>query len=105
MLPYPVDRGAAAGVRASFDIRLRGKDGPRVCLAFDDGSVNVAFGSAESVDCHLSADPAAFLFLMYGRQRPLRPALTGKVIAWGRKPWLAFRRGCPERRRFSTAVR
>jgi hypothetical protein len=29
--------------------------------------------------------------LMYGRQGPLRPALTGKVIAWGRKPWLAFR--------------
>jgi uncharacterized protein (TIGR03083 family) len=91
ILPYFVDRAAGAGVRASFDIRLRGKDGPRVCLAFDDGSVNVAFGSAESVDCHLSADPAAFLFLMYGRQRPLRPALTGKVIAWGRKPWLAFR--------------
>jgi hypothetical protein len=91
-------------VRASFDIRLRGKDGPRVYLAFDDGSVNVAFGSAESVDCHLSADPC-FLALMYGRHGPLRPALTSKVIAWGRKPWLAFRRGCPERRRFSTAVR
>jgi len=91
ILPYFVDRAAAAGVRASFDIRLRGKDNPRVCLAFDDGSVNVAFGSTESVDCHLSADPAAFLLLMYGRQRPLRPALTGKVIAWGRKPWLAFR--------------
>jgi hypothetical protein len=41
MLPYFVDRAAAAGVRASFDIRLRGKDGPRVYLAFDDGSVNV----------------------------------------------------------------
>ena len=91
ILPYFVDRAAAAGVRASFDIRFRGKDGPRVQLAFGDGSVNVAFGSAESVDCHLSADPAAFLLLMYGRQGPLRPALTGKVIAWGRKPWLAFR--------------
>ena len=91
ILPYFVDRAAAAGVRASFDIRLRGKDGLRVCLAFDDGSVNVAFGSAESVDCHLSADPAAFLLLMYGRQGPLRPALTGKVVAWGRKPWVALR--------------
>ena len=58
---------------------------------FDDGTVHVASGPAESVDCHVSADPAAFLLLMYGRQGPLRPALTGKVIAWGRKPWLAFR--------------
>ncbi|HEX8934537.1 MAG TPA: maleylpyruvate isomerase family mycothiol-dependent enzyme, partial [Pseudonocardiaceae bacterium] len=41
ILPYFVDRAAAAGVRASFDIRLRGKDGPRVQLAFDDGSVHV----------------------------------------------------------------
>jgi len=90
ILPYFVDRAAAAGVRASFDIRLRGKDGLRLCLAFDDGSVNVAFGCTESVDCHLSADPATFLLLMYGRQGPLRSALTGKVIAWGRKPWLAF---------------
>ncbi|HJT03713.1 MAG TPA: maleylpyruvate isomerase family mycothiol-dependent enzyme [Pseudonocardiaceae bacterium] len=90
ILPYFVDRAAAAGVRASFDIRLRGKDGLRLCLAFDDGSVNVAFGCTESVDCHLSAEPATFLLLMYGRQGPLRSALTGKVIAWGRKPWLAF---------------
>lgn len=91
VLPYFVDRAAAAGVRASFDLRLRVKEGLRVCLAFDDGTVDVAFGPAESVDCHLSADPAAFLLLMYRRQAPLLPALTGKVIVWGRKPWLAFR--------------
>lgn len=91
MLPYFVNRAAAAGVRASFDVRLRGKDSPRVRLAFDDGTLSVASGPAEPVDCHLSADPTAFLLVMYGRQGPLRPALTGKVVAWGRKPWLAFR--------------
>jgi uncharacterized protein (TIGR03083 family) len=91
MLPYFVNRAAAAGVRASFDLRLRGKDGPQVHLAFDDGTVHIASGPAESADCHLSADPTAFLLVMYGRQGPLRPALTGKVVAWGRKPWLAFR--------------
>ena len=60
-------------------------------LAFDDGTLHVSTDYAESVDCHLSADPTAFLLVMYGRQGPLRPALTGKVVAWGRKPWLAFR--------------
>lgn len=91
MLPYFVNHAAAAGVRASFDLRLRDKDSPRVRLAFDDGTLDVASGPAEPVDCHLSADPTAFLLVMYGRQGPLRPALTGKVVAWGRKPWLAFR--------------
>lgn len=91
VLPYFVNRAAAAGVRASFDVRLRGKDGPQVQLAFDDGTLHVSPGAAGSVDCHVSADPAAFLLVMYARQGPLRPALTGKVVAWGRKPWLAFR--------------
>jgi putative sterol carrier protein len=91
MLPYFVNHAAAAGVRASFDLRLRDKDSPRVRLTFDDGTLYVASGPAEPVDCHLSADPTAFLLVMYGRQGPLRPALTGKVVAWGRKPWLAFR--------------
>jgi uncharacterized protein (TIGR03083 family) len=91
MLPHFVNRTAAAGVRASFAIRLRGTDGPRVRLVFDDGTLCVTSGSAESVDCHLSADPTAFLLVMYGRQGPLRSALTGKAAVWGRKPWLAFR--------------
>jgi uncharacterized protein (TIGR03083 family) len=91
MLPYFVNRAAAAGVRASFDIRLRGEKGPRVQLAFDDGTLHASTGPVGSVDCHVSADPTAFLLVMYGRQGTLRPALTGKVFAWGRKPWLAFR--------------
>ncbi|MGH3782171.1 MAG: maleylpyruvate isomerase family mycothiol-dependent enzyme [Pseudonocardiaceae bacterium] len=91
MLPRFVNRAAAAGVRASFDVHLRDKDSPRVQLAFNDGTLYVASGPADSADCHLSADPTAFLLVMYGRQEPLRSALTGKVVAWGRKPWLAFR--------------
>jgi uncharacterized protein (TIGR03083 family) len=91
VLPYFVNRAAADGVQASFDIRLRGTDSPRVQLVFDDGTAHVASGANNSVDCHLSADPSAFLLVMYGRQGPLRPALTGKIVAWGRRPWLAFR--------------
>jgi len=91
VFPYFVNRAAAAGVRASFDIRLRGTDAPRAQMVFDDGTLHVASGATNSVDCHVSADPSAFLLVMYGRQGPLRPALTGKIVAWGRKPWLAFR--------------
>lgn len=89
--PYFVNGADAAGVHVSFDVRLRGKDGPRVRFAFDDGTLHVSTGPAGPVDCHVSADPTAFLLVLYGRQGPLRPALSGKIHAWGRKPWLAFR--------------
>jgi uncharacterized protein (TIGR03083 family) len=91
MFPHFVNRTAAAGMRANFDIRLRGEKGSWVRWAFDDGTLHASTGHAGSVDCHVSADPAAFLLVMYGRQGTLRSALTGKVLAWGRKPWLAFR--------------
>jgi hypothetical protein len=79
MLPYFVNRTAAAGVRASFDIRLRDKDSPRVRSAFDDGILSVSSAPAEPVDCHLSADPTTFLLLMYGRQGPIRPGVPVRL--------------------------
>jgi uncharacterized protein (TIGR03083 family) len=53
MLSYFVNRAAAAGLHASFDIRLRGKDGPQVQLAFDDGTLHVTSGlpSRSTVTC------------------------------------------------------
>ena len=91
LLPHFVNREAAMGVHASFDIRLRGKDSPHAQFVFTDGALHVSTTPDGPVDCHVSANPTAFLLVMYGRQGPLRPAITGKVIAWGRKPWLAFR--------------
>jgi hypothetical protein len=37
-----------------------------------------------------AADPWSFLLVLYGRSGPLKPALTGRILAWGRRPWLAF---------------
>ncbi|MGH4025511.1 MAG: maleylpyruvate isomerase family mycothiol-dependent enzyme [Pseudonocardiaceae bacterium] len=91
LLPYFVNREAATGVHASFDIRLRGKDSAHVQFVFADGALHISTTPGGPVDCHVSANPTAFLLVMYGRQGTLRPAITGKVIAWGRKPWLAFR--------------
>jgi putative sterol carrier protein len=38
----------------------------------------------------ISADPVAFLEVGYGRANPLVAALTGKLVAKGRKPWLGL---------------
>lgn len=82
-----VDRERAAGLRAAFEIRLRG--GGRTTLAFDDGRLTVERAGARRADCVVSADPSAFLLVGMGRIGAAKPALTGKIVAWGRRPLLA----------------
>ena len=46
--------------------------------------------AGQRADCYLSADPWALLLVLYGRSGPLKPALSGRILAWGHRPWLAF---------------
>lgn len=84
-----VDQQAAAGVRATYDLRLRG--GRRYRFAFDDGALTIEGPTPDPVDCHISADPAALLLVAWGRRSQWRAIATGKLVAWGRKPWLGPR--------------
>jgi uncharacterized protein (TIGR03083 family) len=81
-----VNAGKAAGVRASYDLRIRGGD--RFHFLFDDGELHVVEPSSRKVDCHLSADPAAFLMVVWNRESQWMAIARGKLLAWGRKPWL-----------------
>ena len=58
------------------------------------GGCTVQPGVPGPVDCHVGADPVAFLLVSYGRQPLWRPILDGKLTSWGRRPWksLAFKR-------------
>lgn len=86
-----LDPERADGFQARFDIRLRGEGGPRAVLTIADGQGEVRPAEpGKKADCYISADPAALLLVLYGRMGPTVPALTGKVLAWGRKPWLGF---------------
>lgn len=80
---------AAQDVSAVYEIRLRG-DG-RLVFAFDDGALSVDVGDQRRVDCRVHADPATFLLTSYGRLPVWRAAMSGGLIASGRKPWLALR--------------
>jgi uncharacterized protein (TIGR03083 family) len=88
LLPLLVDPTATAGVRAHFDLRVRG--GTRIGLSIQDGQLSMDDGDGR-IDCHVSAEPVALLLVSYGRQSQWVPALTGKLVAWGRKPWLGLR--------------
>ena len=80
----------SAGLHARFEMRLRGIE-TRALFTITDDELQISQPSGGRADCYISGEPTALLLLMYGRTGPLRPALTGHVVAWGRKPWLAHR--------------
>jgi putative sterol carrier protein len=84
-----VNADAAAGLRATFELRVRGSRSWFV--EFDDGAMSFSNALRGPVDCHISADPVTFLLIAFGRIGPIRPALTGRLFVWGRKPHLAFK--------------
>lgn len=79
-------RRSAAGVRVSFELRIRGANPYR--MAVENGSA-VVTGAGAKTDCVITADPVAFLLIGYGRISQWSPILRGKLRAGGRKPWKA----------------
>lgn len=89
VLPAAVDPVAAEGFDATYELRLR--DPLRMGLIFHDGGLRVVPGPQPHADCRISAHPSAFLLVAYGRVAPWRPVVRGRLLAWGRRPWLAAR--------------
>ncbi|MGH3777544.1 MAG: maleylpyruvate isomerase N-terminal domain-containing protein [Pseudonocardiaceae bacterium] len=81
-----VNGAKAAGVQATYDVRIRGGDSFH--FIFDDGDLRVVEPSSRRVDCHISADPVALLMVFWSRQSQWPAIAKGKLMAWGRKPWL-----------------
>lgn len=76
-----------AKARAAYEISIRGGERFSVVVDGDGATVGPA---AIRVDCHISAGPVALLLVAYGRRSQWGPILTGKTVAWGRRPWLAL---------------
>lgn len=88
IVPGWVAAQKARGLTATFEVRLRGQATHVFC--FQDGRLQVNPGHARPVDVHISADPAALLLVLYRRQSQWRHIARGRLLAWGRKPWLAL---------------
>jgi hypothetical protein len=87
VLPDYLRPAVKPGRAMSFELRLRGGDSYRLEVAGDTAAVEPA---GRRADCVITADPAAFLLVGYGRTQPLTAALTGKIMTGGRKPWLGL---------------
>jgi uncharacterized protein (TIGR03083 family) len=84
-----LDAATAGATRATIDVRMRG--GPRFVIWIHDGRLEVTAEPADSVDCHISADPVAFLQVSTGRRSQWSAVARGQLLAWGRRPWMAMR--------------
>jgi hypothetical protein len=84
-----VNAEQAASLQATYQLHLRG--GGRLNFVFDDGSLRVEESSARRVDCHISANPAAFFMVFWQRQSQWNAIAKGQFVAWGRKPWLGLK--------------
>jgi SCP-2 sterol transfer family protein len=75
---------SAAHLRARIEIRVRRHN--RFVLVFDDGLSIEAPPSKSRADAYFSAEPEGLLLFLLGRRGPGRLLLTGKAVAWGRRP-------------------
>jgi uncharacterized protein (TIGR03083 family) len=89
LLPRYVDRARAAGLTATYQVRLRG--GPSFQVRFERGTATVGPSQPGAADCRVTADPVTFLLVVYGRRSPWPGILRGQLRAWGRRPWLGLR--------------
>jgi uncharacterized protein (TIGR03083 family) len=89
MWPLVVRPEAGRGAPVTYEVRMRG-NGPRYVIRVADGTAEVR-AAGGPVDCVISADPVTFLLVVYGRMPLARALLRGRVLAWGRRPWLGMR--------------
>lgn len=89
VIPHFVNETAARGLEVTYEIRLRG--GRAWEASFDDGNLEITTGRARRAHCRMWNDPVAFLLLAYRRVPLWTVAVTGRAVAYGRRPWLAFR--------------
>ncbi|MEV6025939.1 maleylpyruvate isomerase family mycothiol-dependent enzyme [Streptomyces sp. NPDC052036] len=80
---------AGAGVTARYRLRVWG--GAEFGVTFTDGAVDVTSAAPDRPDCTILTEPVTFLLIALGRCNPWRAMASGRVLAWGRKPWLGPR--------------
>lgn len=91
LLPHFLDRDATQGLSATYRLKVRG--GPDLYMRVAGGSLTTSARPPGPIDCTISADPSSYLLVGYGRIGRFGPIATGKIAAWGRKPWLGLRFG------------
>ncbi|MEV4616175.1 maleylpyruvate isomerase family mycothiol-dependent enzyme [Kitasatospora sp. NPDC049258] len=83
-----VDPVAAAGRGGRYTLGLRG--GRRFGVVIEGGTATVGQEPPERSDCTIVAEHVTFFLIALGRCTPWQAVARGGILAWGRRPWLAF---------------
>jgi uncharacterized protein (TIGR03083 family) len=89
MMPKIADPAGIGDVNATYELHLGRAD--RFVVRIADGAALVEPVAGQRIDCHLLADPVTLMLLGYGRISQWNAIGRMKLIAWGTKPWMAFR--------------
>ncbi|MFJ8376312.1 maleylpyruvate isomerase family mycothiol-dependent enzyme [Streptomyces sp. NPDC094461] len=88
-MPRVTNAATVAGFSARYTIRLW--SGARFGVTFTDGAVTVSPRPPARPDCTIAIEPVTFFLMALGRTDPQGAMARGRVLAWGRRPWLAPR--------------
>jgi uncharacterized protein (TIGR03083 family) len=91
LAPAFVDPAKARRCAGTYHVSIRGGDDFTYVVA--DGRLAVTTGKPDRADARLVADPVAYVMVTMGRMGTLRAALSGRVVGYGRRPWLLARLG------------
>lgn len=89
MLPLVVDPATAGNMTASFEVHVGRRS--RFVVRVADGVVDVGPVGESRVDCHIAGTPRALVLVGYRRISQWQAIGTGRLVAWGRTPWLGLR--------------
>lgn len=88
VMPEYLDPAHADKLNAIWLIKLRGASSTYFQLS--GSRMNITTDKPGTVDCVISADPMTYLLVGYGRTGQWGAVLKGKVMTYGRKPWLGL---------------
>jgi hypothetical protein len=86
-----LDQQTANGLHLDYELRFGPCDRYRFAVDRARVTVSPANSRDDRPDCVITADPAAFLLVGYGRVGQWSQILRRKLRAGGRRPWLALR--------------
>lgn len=90
--PRLLDGPGAGAASGRYLLRVRGGEGFEPAeFPLELGADGMRPGGPGRVDCRMSVDPVGFLLLFFGRIGVGSAVARGKLLVWGRKPWLAAR--------------
>jgi len=89
VMPRVTNTARTAGLTACYSVRLWG--GGQFGVTVSDGAVSVDSRPPARPDCTILIEPVTFLLMALGRRDQWSAIARGRILVWGRKPWLAPR--------------